>query len=125
MNGIVDNIENHVTEHFTDTSRRVCRCIGCGQDELRGKHEARHNRNNGCGKRAYQIENENGLDVEVLAGQILIGNRAHHEHEHQNRSNRLKGRHKDGAKKAALHGSGRSCIGKRDAKHQTDQNLLD
>lgn len=125
VDGIVNDVENHVAEHLADAAGGGGHSVGRRQDELRGEHEARHDRNDGGGEGAYQIEDDDRLDVEVFAGQVLVRNRTHHEHEHQNRGDGLKSRHKDGAEEAAADGCGGSRIGKRNAKYQTDQNLLD
>ena len=125
MDGIVNDVENHVAEHLADAAGGGGHSVGRRQDELRGEHEARHDRNDGGGEGAYQIEDDDRLDVEVFAGQVLVRNRTHHEHEHQNRGDGLKSRHKDGAEEAAADGCGGSRIGKRNAKYQTDDRPIE
>ena len=85
---------------------------------------AGNHRDHGCSKGAQQIQEQNRLDVGFLA-MLMVGDRRHHQHKHQDRCHGLECRDEDLADKTGGLGRLGQQQGQQNAGDQTDDDLCD
>ena len=119
---VVDHAQQQALQHFADTARGGDGNVFGGQHQIRREQHAGDNGHDGCSKGAKQVQHQNRADMGFLAV-LVVGNRGHDQHKHQNRCNGFQGADKHLANK----GHRKRCRGRKPGQQntgeQTDHNL--
>ena len=111
-------------QHFANAPRSAHRGVMGSQYQERRKHHAGNHRNHGGGKGAEQIQEQDRADMGFLA-MLMVGNRGHDQHKHQDWRDSLQRRDKHLADKTGgARGLGEQQ-GQHDPGNQADDNLGD
>ncbi|MNL10070.1 hypothetical protein D3C87_1308600 [compost metagenome] len=81
---IIDHAQQQALQHFANPAWRCDRDVLGRQHQVRRERHAGNHRHHGRGESAQQIQEQNRPDVGFLAV-LVVGNRRHDQHEHQNR----------------------------------------
>ncbi|MCY1400084.1 hypothetical protein D9M71_151570 [compost metagenome] len=81
---IVDHAQQQALQHFANPAWRCDRDVLGRQHQAGRERHAGNHRDHGRGESAQQIQEQNRADVGFLAV-LVVGNRRHDQHEHQNR----------------------------------------
>jgi hypothetical protein len=90
---VIDHAQQQALQDLGDPAGGGDRHIMGRQYQVRREQGAGHHRNHGRGKGAQQVEEEDRADVGFLAV-LVVGNRSHDQHEHQDWGDGLERRDK-------------------------------
>ncbi|MNN40985.1 hypothetical protein D3C81_1550770 [compost metagenome] len=121
---VVDHAQQQALQHFADTARRRHSNILSRQHQARREHHAGNHSDHGGGESPQQIQKQNWSDVGFLAV-LVVGNRRHDQHEHQNRRDGFERRDKHFAdeRRGLRHVGGKQRQG--NTGDQADHDLCD
>ncbi|CEL30282.1 hypothetical protein SRM1_03640 [Pseudomonas fluorescens] len=121
---VIHHAEQQALQHFTDTARRGYRNVLGGQYQIRREQHARDHSHRCCGEGAQQVKEQNRTDVSFLAV-LVVGDRRHDQHEHQNRRHGFQCRNEHLADKRRRFRRFRREHRQDDTGNQADHDLRD
>ncbi|CCK17207.1 hypothetical protein BN136_3217 [Cronobacter universalis NCTC 9529] len=123
INRVRDHAEQQVAQHADNPGRR--RDIRRARDQMqRGRKEkAEQHGGQRRGKRAQQIEPENGADIGFLPV-FMVGDRGHYQHQHQYRRHGFQRADEQRAEQSDRDSRGFGKPGQQNTEHQPHQNLF-
>lgn len=119
---VVHGAEQQVLQHLADTAGGAQRGVAGAQCQVGREQHARRHGHHRCGEGAQQVQPEDRADVGFLA-MAVVGDRSHHQDEHQHRRHGLQGADEDLAEERQVAGHGRGEQGEENAGHQADADL--
>ncbi|MNJ20524.1 hypothetical protein D3C77_148590 [compost metagenome] len=116
------HVEQQGLQYLGDATRRGDLGAAGHQMQVGGEQEAGHHGHHGCEEGPQHIEQQDRLHVGLLT-LLVTDDRRHHQHEDQQRGDRLQGTDEQAAKQTRRLGPFRHEHGKEDTEYQTDQDL--